>query len=87
MNMGCSVLGVVSWRQLDSTGARARRDHWEGWLVALAASGSEQQFQRAIRRLLAGVESIPITDRNSRHSAATLDRQCMEKSGSPPIGR
>ena len=50
------------------------RDHWEGWLVALAASGSEQQAQRAIRRLLAGVDEIPITD----ETADTLRRHLID---------
>lgn len=38
------------------------RDHWQHWLSALARSGSEAQLQRAIRRLLAGVDDLPITD-------------------------
>ncbi len=38
------------------------RNNWEQWLSALAGSGNEEHLRIAIRRLLAGVERMPLTD-------------------------
>lgn len=38
------------------------RANWERWIAVLAASGNETRFRTAIRRLLAGVERMPLAD-------------------------
>ena len=36
------------------------RGHWQRWLAALAAAGDETRLRGAIRRLLAGIERMPL---------------------------
>ncbi len=38
------------------------RTSWENWLTALAVTGNESGLRSALRRLLAGVEKMPLSD-------------------------
>ncbi|MFW6161792.1 MAG: PQQ-binding-like beta-propeller repeat protein [Planctomycetota bacterium] len=42
--------------------APSNRGHWGRWLEALAAAGDETRLRGAIRRLLAGIERMPLAD-------------------------
>jgi len=42
------------------------RDNWQNWLSALAAAGEEPRLRSAIRRLLAGVEKMPLAEETRR---------------------
>lgn len=48
-----------------------RRNAWEAWLAALCATGDEARLRRALRRLLAGVEPLPLAA-SSRAELRTL---------------